>query len=36
MADANATLADQALTLVTVLNAWTLQKGFPNIPNPIV
>jgi hypothetical protein len=36
MADANATLATQALTLVTVLNAWTLQKGFPNIPNPIV
>jgi hypothetical protein len=36
MADANATLAAQALTLVTVLNAWTLQKGFPNIPNPIV
>jgi hypothetical protein len=36
MADADATLATQALTLVTVLNAWTLQKGFPNIPNPIV
>jgi len=36
MADADATLAAQALTLVTVLNAWTLQKGFPNIPNPIV
>lgn len=36
MADANATLATQALTLVTVLNAWTLQKGFPNIPNPIL
>ena len=36
MADADATLAGQALTLVTVLNAWTLQKGFPNIPNPIV
>ena len=36
MADADATLSAQALVLVQVLNAWTLQKGFPNIPNPIV
>ena len=35
MADANATLADQALTLVAVLNSW-LNGRFAAIPNPIV
>jgi len=35
MADVNATLAGQALTLVTVLNTW-LTGRFANIPNPIV
>ena len=35
MADADATLAGQALTLVTVLNTW-LTGRFANIPNPIV
>jgi len=35
MADADATLAGQALTLVQVINAW-LTNRFANIPNPIV
>jgi hypothetical protein len=35
MADADATLADQALTLVTVLNSW-LSGKFTALPNPLV